>query len=60
MNKIRMKVTITGFYDADPRWYPENSSPEDMCKVDVNNGIDAILDCVDQNTLELKIEPVGE
>ena len=33
----RMKVTITGYYEADPAYYDAGSSPAEMAAVDATN-----------------------
>lgn len=42
----RMKVTITGYYEADPKYYDPGSSPAEMAAVDsVNVEGDPIMAC---------------
>jgi hypothetical protein len=60
-DKVRMKVTIEAYYDADPKYYGEHIKPHDMAMIDMQGDvIELITNCIDEdnNDFLFKIEPV--
>jgi hypothetical protein len=61
MSKVRMKVTITGYYEADPAHYgDEGNSPARMAKLDqgsFNEGPSFALAAMDED-MTITVEPV--
>lgn len=60
-DKVRMKVTITFEYDADPERY-ENRKPIDMVDCDRMNFEDDtyhLLDCMNNLPYTLTVEPIN-
>jgi len=53
---VRMKVTIEGYYNANPDYYPKDATPQEMANIDMNNGTGTALDVI-QTNLKFNIKP---
>lgn len=61
MSKVRMKVTITGYYEADPAHYePDGDLPEMMAKLDwaiFDGDYTAVLAAIEGGDETIAVEP---
>jgi hypothetical protein len=58
---VKLRLTVTAEYPADPRHYPEAVSPEEMAAVDEDNFTgDGLIEFLCNNKFLVKVEPVEE
>jgi len=56
---MKFKATIEVIYECEPKWYPENATPEEMAKIDednfLNNPSDVIGLLDDSSKIKIKV-----
>ena len=61
---VTMRVTITAEFQADPEWYPDSTTPDEMARVDQEGYADdpgAVIGLLcNVETFSVKVEPVEE
>lgn len=58
-NCVKMKLTVTLYYDADPANYDGATTPEEMAEIDRKNidGLDMVYDVFGDTDADITIEP---
>lgn len=57
---IKLKITMSAVYEADPEWYG-TSDPAEMAKIDMNNPPEGLLETMlTSGNFKLIIEPLEE
>jgi len=55
----KLRVTMTHDYIADPANYPAGSGPEDMARIDKENGFPTLLCDLGSDNFDAEIEVIG-